>query len=82
MTDLERRVEEYMKNHFCKKVDEKYMIEECEKGERTRCIAFEERKEMLVEFAQQETDILSQHIVELQKDKGLITKHCFSKSFR
>ena len=74
MTDLERRVEEYMKNHFCKKVDKEYMymIEECEKGERIRCLEYEVRKEMIVDFAQQETDILSKHIVELQKDKGIL----------
>ena len=49
------------------------MVEECEEGECTRCIEYEVRKEMLIDFAQQETDLLSQHILELQKDKGRLT---------
>lgn len=53
MTGLEQKAEEYLVNHFCKKVDKEYMIEECKSGERIRCIAFEERKEMLIEFAKE-----------------------------
>lgn len=67
---LEQKAEEYMINHFCKKVDEEYMIKECEEGSRTRCIEFEVRKQMLVEFAEQETKLLSEHILELIADKG------------
>ena len=57
---LEQKAVEYILNHFCKKVDEEYMIKECEQGSRVRCIEFEERKQMLVEFATEETKLLSE----------------------
>ena len=73
MSNLEKRAEEYMKNYFCKKVDAEYMIKECEQGIRIRCTAFEERKEMLIEFASQETALLSKHLLEMQNTNGALT---------
>ena len=60
--ELEQKAEEYLVNFFCKKADEEYMIKECNTGERIRCIAFEERKEMLIEFAKEATKELQEQV--------------------
>ena len=66
---IRQEAEEYLVNHFCKKTDElyEYMIDECNSGERLRCTAFDERKEMLVDFANEITKELQESLVEWQK---------------
>ena len=63
-----------MINHFCKKVDEEYMIKECNLGERIRCIAFEERKGMLVEFATEWNKGLTELYEKVREDRDMWVK--------
>lgn len=54
MTDLEKRAEEYLNNKYGK--HKVYLIKNIES--------------VMAEFAKQETELLSKHILELQADKG------------
>ena len=62
MTDLEKRAEEY-----CESVYSNALVQGC-------CMySFCTLKDACIEFAQQETALLSKHILELQADKGILT---------
>ena len=55
---LEQRAEEYIKNNFV------------EHSPKEKCFTDYEMKEIAIEIATEETKLLSEHILELQKDKG------------
>lgn len=58
MTDLEKRAGEYLKEKW---------------GTSEMLILGGDARKVLVEFAQSETELLSKHILDLQKDKGNLT---------
>ena len=50
--ELEKEVEEYLEKEHCKSVCTCDEIEECKKGIRIKCMSFNCRKELIVNFAE------------------------------
>ena len=56
--ELEKEVEEYLENNYCRKTDciktvcTCDEIKECKEGIRIRCLDFELRKQLIVDFAE------------------------------
>ena len=61
--ELEKEVEEYLEKEHCKSVCTCDEIEECKKGIRLKCMAFNCRKESIVNFAEPR----EKHIKHLEK---------------
>lgn len=48
--ELEKEVEEYLENEHCKNVCACDEVEECKKGIRIKCMSFDCKKELIVNF--------------------------------
>lgn len=74
--ELEKDVEEYLENEHCENVCTHSEIEECKEGIRIRCMSFNCRKELIVNFAEpreKQIQIDAEQIRALQKQNGELT---------
>lgn len=70
--ELEKEVEEYLENEHCENVCTCDEIEECKKGIRIRCMSFNCRKELIVNFVEPREE----QIAELEKERDKYKARC------
>ena len=67
--ELEKEVEEYLENEHCENVCTCDEIEECKKGIRIRCMSFNCRKELIVNFAEPREKRIAELEAQIEKMK-------------
>ena len=66
--ELEKEAEEYLENKHCKNVCTFNEIKECKKGIRVKCMSFNYRKRLIIDFAEPREERIS----ELDKENGIL----------
>lgn len=68
--ELQKKVEEYLENNYCcKSVCTCDEIKECKEGTRIRCLAFNYRKKLIVDFAEPREKRIAELEAQIEKMK-------------